>query len=84
MDQLIQEGRDRWVAFWKREMPGQILATVGAPRSRTGPSPRELYIKEHNLDPDTMGGKPPVFEEPERLFELYEATFSGPVAEILS
>lgn len=73
MDPTTQHAMDRWVAFWRRHMPGRILATVGARPRTPQPSRWESYVKAHGLETEKRGDRRPLFEDLERLFDMYEA-----------
>ena len=78
MDPITRAAVDRWVAFWRRQMPGQILAMVGAKQPPPQPSKWEAYVKEKKLETERLGDKPPLFENLERLLEMYEVRLSEP------
>ncbi|MBI3946914.1 MAG: hypothetical protein HY321_13405 [Armatimonadetes bacterium] len=78
MDDWNRTAMDRKVAFWQRRMPGQILAVVSARSSHAEPSRWERYCREHDLETERIGTRPPLFEDPARLFEMCEARVSLP------
>ncbi len=77
MEQAQRQAMDRWIAFWKREMPGEILAQVRARQPSSQPSRWIAYVKENGLETEKLGSRPPMFENLDRMLEIYEVRASG-------
>jgi len=75
--ETIRDAMDRRIAFWRREMRGEILAHVSVRRPNAGPSRWEQYVRSRHLETKHSYDRPPIFEDLPRLFELYEARTPG-------
>ena len=78
MDEAQQQAMDRWIAFWRREMPGEILAHVRARQPSSQPSKWNTYVASNGLETEKLGGRPPLFENLDRMLEIYEARGGEP------
>ena len=74
----VKHAMDRRLRFWRREMPNEILVSVGVKWRKAGPSAWERYVREHRLETQCTYDRPPVFEDLRRLFELYEVRLGKP------
>jgi len=72
-----RDAMDRWVAFWRRQMPDRILAMVGVKSRSRRPSAWQTYIEEKGLKTERSYDRPPVFEDLHALLEQYKVRYGG-------